>query len=43
VRRLLPLVERLTYLSKLPKALLKPPTAVAANPDLVQISRPERE
>jgi hypothetical protein len=35
VRRLLPVVERLTYLSKLPRALLKPPQA--KRPDLVQI------
>ena len=34
-----PVVERLTYLSKLPKSLLKPPQAVAArvSEDLVQI------
>jgi hypothetical protein len=38
VRRLLPVVERLTYLSKLPKALLKPPKVVARPAeDLVQI------
>lgn len=38
VRNLLPLVERLTYLSKLPARLLKPPTPVTANrTDLVQI------
>jgi hypothetical protein len=38
VRRLLPVVERLTYLSKLPRALLKPPQAVAPKPEeLVQI------
>ena len=29
VRRMLPLVERLTYLSKLPKRLLRPPKRVA--------------
>jgi hypothetical protein len=38
VRRLLPVVERLTYLSKLPRTLLKPPQAVAPrSEDLVQI------
>ena len=38
VRRLLPVVERLTYLSKLPRALLKPPQAVAPrSEELVQI------
>ena len=37
VRRLLPLVERLTYLSKLPRGLLKPPQAVARRDELVQI------
>jgi radical SAM protein with 4Fe4S-binding SPASM domain len=36
VRRLLPVVERLTYLSKLPRALLKPPQSAA----LVQIENP---
>jgi len=35
VRRLLPVVERLTYLSKLPRGLLKPPKAAA----LVQIEK----
>jgi radical SAM protein with 4Fe4S-binding SPASM domain len=39
VRRLLPVVERLTYLSKLPRALLKPPQAVAPRAEeLVQIA-----
>ena len=43
VRRLLPLVERLTYLSRLPKALLKPPKPRTsddrfASSDLVQLS-----
>jgi radical SAM protein with 4Fe4S-binding SPASM domain len=38
VRRLLPLIERLTYLSKLPRALLKPPKPVEAKQDLVKIS-----
>src|SRR3954449_2262101 len=38
VRRLLPVVERLTYLSKLPRALLKPPQAMASRAEeLVQI------
>ena len=44
VRRLLPLIERLVYVSKLPAAWLrppKPPAPVAAGaPDLVQIERP---
>jgi len=35
VRKLLPLVERLTYLSRLPKGLLRPPKRDAA--ELVQI------
>src|ERR1051325_1731045 len=39
VRRLLPLVDRLTYFSKLPRALLKPPQPVAPKPELVQIQR----
>lgn len=39
VRRLLPLVERLTYFSKAPKSLLKPPKA--AREDLVQIGPPK--
>ncbi|MBI3210188.1 MAG: radical SAM protein [Candidatus Solibacter usitatus] len=43
VRKLLPLVERLTYLSKLPKRLLSPPKPVArpvaaSQEELVQIS-----
>ncbi|MEZ5402403.1 MAG: radical SAM protein [Bryobacteraceae bacterium] len=40
VRKLLPLVERLTYLAKLPKRLLTPPSrqpAAPTPPDLVQI------
>jgi hypothetical protein len=39
VRRLLPVIERLTYLSKLPKSLLRPPQAAARRVDeeLVQI------
>ena len=36
VRRLLPAVERLTYLSKLPRRLLRPPRP-ATPPELVQI------
>jgi len=43
VRKLLPLVERLTYLAKLPKRLLRPPQRVevsAKPPALVQISPP---
>lgn len=39
VRRLLPLVERLTYLSKLPRSLLSPPKPVERTSDLVQITR----
>ena len=38
VRRLLPAVERLTYLSKLPRALLKPPQAKARAEELVQLN-----
>lgn len=40
VRRLLPIVERLTYLSKLPKSLLTPPKPAARKSDdsLVQIT-----
>jgi radical SAM protein with 4Fe4S-binding SPASM domain len=41
VRRLLPVVERLTYLSRLPRALLRPPQA--KRPDLVQIESTPRE
>ena len=39
VRRLLPAVERLVYLSKLPARLLRPPSPAVAHPspDLVQI------
>ena len=38
VRKLLPLVERLVYLSKLPAGWLKPPKpAPPPSPDLVQI------
>ncbi|MGO4881944.1 MAG: radical SAM/SPASM domain-containing protein [Bryobacteraceae bacterium] len=39
VRRLLPAVERLIYLSKLPGKLLRPPAAVAPRADLVQIGK----
>ncbi len=40
VRRLLPVVERLAYFSKLPGRLLRPPAPVAAaTDDLVQISQ----
>jgi radical SAM protein with 4Fe4S-binding SPASM domain len=38
VRRLLPLIERLTFFSKLPRRLLNPPKAKSAEPELVQIS-----
>ncbi len=37
VRRLLPSIERLVYLSKLPRRLLRPPAAAAAKAQLVQI------
>lgn len=37
VRKLLPVVERLTYLSKLPRRLLAPPKRIAKKEDLVQI------
>lgn len=37
VRRLLPMVERLTYLSKLPRRLLVPPKRSVRRNDLVQI------
>jgi hypothetical protein len=46
VRRLLPWIERLTYFSKLPKTLLKPPKRVDSSRELVQIAKvpdePER-
>jgi radical SAM protein with 4Fe4S-binding SPASM domain len=42
VRRLLPWVERMTYFSRLPRRLLRPPTAVAPAP-LVQIDRSWRK
>ncbi len=38
VRRLLPIIERLTYFSKLPRRLLRPPTPQLAAAELVQIS-----
>jgi radical SAM protein with 4Fe4S-binding SPASM domain len=38
VRRWLPAVERLAYLSKLPARLLRPPAPVPRKPDLVQIA-----
>ena len=37
VRKLLPLVERLVYYSKLPRSLLTPPKKAAAESELVQI------
>ena len=37
VRRLLPWVERMTYLSRLPRGLLRPPKPVTARPELVRI------
>jgi radical SAM protein with 4Fe4S-binding SPASM domain len=39
VRRMLPLIERLTYVSKLPKRWLRPPKPVATREELVQISK----
>lgn len=39
VRSLLPLVERLTYLSKLPRRLLSPPKPAARKDELVQIEK----
>jgi hypothetical protein len=41
VRRLLPLVERLAYLSRLPARLLRPPKEVTSPPDLVRIEPPK--
>src|SRR5882672_6622413 len=38
VRRLLPLIERLTFFSKLPRRLLNPPRTKSTEPELVQIS-----
>jgi len=40
VRRLLPVIERLAYFSKLPGRLLRPPQALEPKPELVQISGP---
>jgi len=37
VRKLLPLVERLVYFSKLPRSLLTPPKKAASDRELVQI------
>ena len=39
VRRLLPLIERLTYFSKLPRRLLKPPKPQPVTEELVQIRK----
>ncbi len=41
VRRLLPVVERLTYLGGFPGRLLRPPRPVSARPELVRISSPK--
>jgi radical SAM protein with 4Fe4S-binding SPASM domain len=41
VRKLLPLIERLTYFSKLPKRLLSPPRRVVKQDELVQIESRE--
>ncbi|HUB31766.1 MAG TPA: SPASM domain-containing protein, partial [Bryobacteraceae bacterium] len=38
VRRLLPAIERLTYLSKLPKSLLNPPKPARPKPEHVQLA-----
>jgi len=43
VRRLLPAIERLIYLSKLPRTLLRPPAAAAPREDLVQIHAERHE
>ena len=42
VRRLLPVIERLTYLSRLPVRLLKPPARERKNAELVQIGAPNQ-
>ncbi|MBV6430553.1 MAG: Coenzyme PQQ synthesis protein E [Bryobacteraceae bacterium] len=42
VRKLLPLIERLTYLRKLPARLLAPPKPASRKEDLVQISNADR-
>jgi radical SAM protein with 4Fe4S-binding SPASM domain len=39
VRRLLPVIERLTYFSKLPRRLLNPPKPQPSKPELVQIRK----
>ena len=39
VRRLLPLIERLTYFSKLPRKLLNPPKPQPVTEELVQIRK----
>ena len=39
VRRMLPIIERLTYVSKLPKRLLRPPKPAAKREELVQIDQ----
>jgi radical SAM protein with 4Fe4S-binding SPASM domain len=41
VRRALPWIERLTYLSRLPKRLLKPPKSAAREEELVRIDAPK--
>jgi radical SAM protein with 4Fe4S-binding SPASM domain len=43
VRRVLPWIERMTYLSRLPKRLLKPPKPMPAPPDLVRIDPATRK
>jgi radical SAM protein with 4Fe4S-binding SPASM domain len=43
VRKLLPLVERLTYLRKLPARLLAPPKPTSNHEDLVQISNAKNQ
>src|SRR5580698_11367749 len=43
VRRLLPAIERLVYLSKLPGRLLRPPAALGAGEGLVQIHAGTRD
>jgi len=42
VRRVLPWIERMTYLSRLPKRLLKPPKPLAVREELVKIDAPKR-
>ncbi|HSB16987.1 MAG TPA: radical SAM protein [Bryobacteraceae bacterium] len=43
VRRVLPVIERLVYFSKLPKRLLQPPKPPNARQELVQIVGPSRK